>query len=205
MKIDVYNLEGKVCEELELNDDVFAVPLHEDLISRSVILHLEKSRQGTQKSKTRSEVSGGGRKPYRQKGTGRARQGSIRAPHYIGGGVAFAPKPREYGGRMNKKMRQLAMKSALSLLAENKQLIVMQDLDLPEAKTREMVKVMKALDKDSALVVTETPETKVIRAAANIPNVKTAIFNSFNVYDLLKYKNVIITKDAVKKIEEVYA
>lgn len=205
-KVDLYNMQGSVCGEIELNDSVFGVPLHEDLLSRSVLFHLERCRQGTHKTKGRSEVSGGGRKPYRQKGTGRARQGSIRSAQHVGGGVIHGKEPLKYGSRMNKKMRALAMKSALSSLVNDEKLMVLDSLKLDEGKTKKMVKVLAALKVDKgALLVTETPEKEVIRASGNIPAVKTAIYNTFNVYDLLKYDKVIMTQDAIKKIEEVYA
>ena len=203
--VSVYNKEGKEVEKLELNDSVFAAPVNEHLVHRAVVLQLANKRQGTQKAKTRSEVRGGGRKPYRQKGTGRARQGSIRSPQWVGGGVVFAPKPRDYSFKLNKKVKRLALQSALSTKVAEGKIIVLDELTLSEVKTKEMVKVLGNIKCDNALIVMDGSNENVMLSARNIPTVKTASVNTINVYDLLKYNNLVVTKEAVEKIQEVYA
>ena len=204
-KVSVYNIEGKVVGDMELNDAVFGVEVNEHLVHMAVVSQLANNRQGTQSAKTRSDVRGGGRKPWRQKGTGHARQGSIRAPHWTGGGVVFAPKPRDYSFKMNKKEKNLALKSALtSRVAENK-IIVLDSIKFEEIKTKNMVAVLDNLKVNKALVVLNDNDQNVVLSARNIPNVKTASTNTINVYDILKYDQLIVTKDAVATIEEVYA
>ena len=204
-KVAVLNMAGKEVEQIELNDAVFGVEINEHLVHMAVLQQLANNRQGTQKAKTRSEVSGGGKKPYRQKGTGHARQGSTRAPHYTGGGVVFAPVPRDYSFKLNKKEKRAALKSALtSRVAENK-LIVLDELKLDEIKTKKFVEVMNNLKVEKALVVLNDMDKNVIASAANIPTVKTAQTNELNVFDVLKYDTVVVTKAAAHTIEEVYA
>ena len=203
--VSVYNMEGKEVGTLELNDAVFGVEVNEHLVHLAVVAQLANKRQGTQKAKTRSEVSGGGRKPWRQKGTGHARQGSTRAPQWTGGGVVFAPTPRDYTITLNKKEKRAALKSALtSRVAENK-FIVLDELKLDEIKTKKFVEVLNNLKLEKALVVLNSMDTNVIMSASNLPTVKTAQTNELNVFDVLKYDTVVVTKDAVKTIEEVYA
>ena len=203
--VAVYNMEGKEVGSLELNDAIFGVEVNEHLVHMAVLQQLANNRQGTQKAKTRSEVRGGGRKPWRQKGTGHARQGSTRAPQWTGGGVVFAPKPRDYSVKMNKKEKQLAMKSALSAkLAEDK-LVVVDKIELEEAKTSVFAKILANLKAPKSLVVTKDKNDKVVLSANNIPTVKTTATNSLSVYDILKYDKLVLTKDAVAAIEEVYA
>ncbi|MBQ2923592.1 MAG: 50S ribosomal protein L4, partial [Tyzzerella sp.] len=204
-KVAVLNMAGKEVDTIELNDAVFGVEINEHLVHMAVLQQLANNRQGTQKAKTRSEVRGGGKKPYRQKGTGHARQGSTRAPHYTGGGVVFAPVPRDYSFKLNKKEKRAALKSALtSRVAENK-FIVLDELKLDEIKTKKFVEVMNNLNVNKALVVLNDMDTNVIASAANVPSVKTAQTNEINVFDLLKYDTVVTTKAAVATIEEVYA
>ena len=204
-KVAVLNMEGKEVDTIELNDDVFGVKINEHLVHMAVLQQLANNRQGTQKAKTRSEVRGGGRKPWRQKGTGHARQGSTRAPQWTHGGVVFAPTPRDYSFKLNRKEKRAALKSALSSrVAENK-FIVVDALNFDEIKTKKFVEVMKNLNVDKALVVLDDMNENVIRSANNIPTVKTSQTNEINVYDILKYDTVVVTKDAVKTIEEVYA
>lgn len=203
--VAVYNTEGKEVEKLELNDSVFGVEINEHLVHMAVVSQLANKRQGTQSAKTRSEVSGGGRKPWRQKGTGHARQGSTRSPQWTGGGVVFAPKPRDYSVKMNKKERQLAMKSVLTSKVQEEKLIVLDELKMDEIKTKKFIEIMNNLKAAKALVVTKEVEENVVRSANNIPEVKTAIANEINVYDILKYDTLVLTKDAVAAIEEVYA
>ena len=203
--VSVYNKEGKEVEKMELNDSVFAAPVNEHLVHMAVVLQLANKRQGTQKAKTRSEVRGGGRKPWRQKGTGHARQGSIRAPQWKGGGVVFAPKPRDYSMKMNKKEKQIAMKSVLTSKVQASKLIVVDELKVDEIKTSRFVEILDNLKSPKALVVTKEKDEKVYLSARNIPTVKTALANTINVYDILKYESLVITKDAVAAIEEVYA
>ena len=198
-------MAGKEVDTIELNDAVFGVEINEHLVHMAVLQQLANNRQGTQKAKTRSEVSGGGKKPYRQKGTGHARQGSTRAPHYTGGGVVFAPVPRDYSFKLNKKEKRAALKSALtSRVAENK-FIVLDELKLDEIKTKKFVEVMNNLKVEKALVVLNDMDTNVIASAKNIPTVKTTQTNELNVFDVLKYDTVVVTKAAVATIEEVYA
>ena len=203
--VTVFNMEGNEVGTMELNDAVFGVEINEHLVHLAVVRQLANNRQGTQKAKTRSEVSGGGRKPFRQKETGRARQGSIRAPQWKGGGVVFAPKPRDYSFKLNKKVKKLALQSALtSKVAENK-IIVLENLDLAEVKTKEMAKVLGNINAGKALIVMEGSNKNAILSARNIPEVKTASVNTINTYDVLKYNTLVVTKEAVAKIEEVYA
>ena len=204
-KVAVLNMAGKEVDTIELNDAVFGVEINEHLVHMAVLQQLANNRQGTQKAKTRSEVSGGGKKPYRQKGTGHARQGSTRAPHYTGGGVVFAPVPRDYSFKLNKKEKRAALKSALtSRVVENK-FIVLDELKLDEIKTKKFVEVMGNLNVNKALVVLNEMDANVIASAKNIPTVKTAQTNELNVFDVLKYDTVVVTKAAVATIEEVYA
>ena len=201
--VSVYNKEGKEVEKLELNDSVFAAPVNEHLVHRAVVLQLANKRQGTQKAKTRSEVRGGGRKPWRQKGTGHARQGSIRAPQWTGGGVVFAPVPRDYSFKMNKKERRIALKSALTTRVQENKLVVLDELKLDAIKTKDMQNVLNNLKVEKAMVVTDNEN--VIVSARNIPNVITASVGTMNVFDILKYNTVVLDKAAVAKVEEVYA
>ena len=203
--VSVYNMEGKEVGSIELNDAIFGVEVNEHLVHMAVLQQLANKRQGTQKAKTRSEVRGGGRKPWRQKGTGHARQGSIRAPQWKGGGVVFAPTPRDYSFKMNKKEKRAALKSALTSRVQEEKLIVLEDLKLDEIKTKKMVGVLKALHAEQALVVLSENNTNVELSARNIPDVKVSLTNTINVFDVLKYKTVVVTKDAIAKIEEVYA
>ena len=203
--VTVYNMEGNEVGTMELNDAVFGVEINEHLVHLAVVRQLANNRQGTQKAKTRSEVSGGGRKPWRQKGTGHARQGSIRAPQWTGGGVVFAPVPRDYEVKMNKKERRAALKSALTSKVQENKLVVVDSLALAEAKTKEMQKVLTNLKADKALVVTADDDQKVVLSARNIADVQTTTVNTINVYDVMKHNTVVVTKDAVASIEEVYA
>ncbi|MCI9426833.1 MAG: 50S ribosomal protein L4 [Eubacterium sp.] len=202
--VSVLNMEGKEVGTMELNDAIFGAKINEHLVHLAVVQQLANNRQGTQKAKTRSEVRGGGRKPWRQKGTGHARQGSIRAPQWKGGGVVFAPVPRDYSFKMNKKEKRAALKSALTSRVQEEKFIVLDDLKLDEIKTKKFVQVMKNLNVDKALVVMKEKDVNVIQSAKNIPNVKTTLTSTINVYDILKYKTVVITKSAVENIEEVY-
>ena len=203
--VTVYNMEGNEVGTMELNDAVFGVEINEHLVHLAVVRQLANNRQGTQKAKTRSEVSGGGRKPWRQKGTGHARQGSIRAPQWTGGGVVFAPVPRDYEVKMNKKERRAALKSALTSKVQDNKLVVVDSLALAEAKTKEMQKVLTNLKADKALVITAADDQNVAISARNIADVQTATVNTMNVYDVMKHNTVVVTKDAVASIEEVYA
>lgn len=203
--ISVLNMEGKEVGTMELNDAVFGAKINEHLVHMAVVQQLANNRQGTQSAKTRSEVRGGGRKPWRQKGTGHARQGSIRAPQWTGGGVVFAPKPRDYSFKLNKKEKRAALKSALTSRVQENKFIVLDELKLDGIKTKKFAEVMKNLNVDKALVVLNEIDQNVIKSAANIPTVKTALTNTINVFDVLKYNTVIVTKAAVEKIEEVYA
>ncbi|MGN0514134.1 MAG: 50S ribosomal protein L4 [Lachnospiraceae bacterium] len=203
--VSVYNMEGKEVGKMELNDAVFGVEVNEHLVHMAVVSQLANKRQGTQSAKTRSEVSGGGRKPWRQKGTGHARQGSTRAPQWKGGGIVFAPKPRDYSFKLNKKEKKAALLSALtSRVLENK-LVVVDELKLDEVKTKKFVEVMNNLKLNKALVVLNDVDSNVVLSARNIPTVKTAQTNEINVYDILKYDTLLVTKAAVETIEEVYA
>ncbi len=202
--VALYDITGKVIGDIELSENVFGQPVNEPVLHQVVVAHLANCRQGTQSAKTRSEVSGGGKKPYRQKGTGRARQGSTRAPQWTHGGVVFAPKPRDYTQKVNAKVRRIALKSALSSKVADSELIVFDALNIEAPKTKEMVKALKAVNADKALIVLADKDETVERAAANIPGVKTTLVGTLNTYEVLKYKNLILTKDSVAKIEEVY-
>ena len=205
-KIDVYSIEGKKVQEIELKDEIFGIVPNEAVVHSVLVNFLANQRQGTQNTKTRSEVRGGGRKPWRQKGTGRARQGSIRAPQWIKGGIALGPKPRSYYYTVNKKERQLAVKSVLSSKVLENTLVVVDSLDMKEIKTKEMVKVLNNLKVEGkTLMLLADKNENIQKSARNIEGVKTTLVNTINVYDLLKYKNLVITLDTVKKLEEVYA
>ena len=204
-KIEVLNVQGKKVKDLDLDDKVFAIKPNTNVVHETVVNYLANQRQGTQNTKTRSEVSGGGRKPWRQKGTGRARQGSIRAPQWIKGGIALGPKPRTYSDKINKKERDLAVRSVLSSKVSEKEMTVLDKLELKEIKTAEMAKILGTLKLEGkTLVVIETPDKNVQRSARNIEGVKALTVDTLNVYDLVKYTNLLITEDAVKKLEEVY-
>ena len=203
--VAIYNMEGKEVGTMELNDAVFGVEINEHLVHLAAVGHLANKRQGTQKAKTRSEVSGGGRKPWRQKGTGHARQGSTRAPQWTGGGVVFAPVPRDYSFKINKKEKRAALKSALTSRVEAQKFVVLDELKLDAIKTKDFVKVLNNLNVSKALVVMGDKDVVVEKSAANVPDVKTTQATLLNVYDILKYDTVITTKAAVEKIEEVYA
>ena len=204
-KVSVYNMEGAQVGTIELSDSIFAVPVNEHLVHQAVVAQLANKRQGTQKAKTRSEVRGGGRKPWRQKGTGHARQGSTRAPQWTHGGVVFAPVPRDYSFKLNKKEKRAALKSALTSRVNESKFIVVDELKLDSIKTKNFVQVLNNLKVEKALVVLNDMDTNVIKSASNVPTVKTAQTNELNVFDVLKYDTVVVTKDAVKTIEEVYA
>ena len=205
-KIDVYDINGKKVKELELNEAVFGIEPNEAVVHSVLVNFLANQRQGTQSTKTRSEVSGGGRKPWRQKGTGRARQGSIRAPQWIKGGIALGPKPRSYKYTVNKKERQLAVKSVLSSKVLENELVVVDSLPLNDITTKEMVKALSNLKVEGkALIMLPEKNEKVQKSARNIEGVKTTLVETINVYDLLKYNKLVVTEDAVKKLEEVYA
>ena len=203
--VAVLNMTGAQVGTIELNDAIFGIEANEHVMHLAVVNYLANQRQGTQSTKTRAEVRGGGRKPYRQKGTGRARQGSIRSPQWVGGGVVFAPKPRDYSFKLNKKVKRLALQSALSTKVAEGKIIVLEELTLAEVKTKEMVKVLENIKCGNALIVMEGSNTNVILSARNIPEVKTASVSTINVYDLLKYNTLVVTKEAVEKIQEVYA
>ena len=203
--VTVYNMEGKEVGTMELNDAVFGVEINEHLVHLAVVRQLANKRQGTQKAKTRSEVRGGGRKPWRQKGTGHARQGSIRAPQWTGGGVVFAPTPRDYSVKMNKKEKQLAMKSVLTSKVNESKFIVLDELKLAEIKTKQIKAVLDNLKVEKALIVTKEKDDVVVKSANNLPKVATTALNNINVYDILKYDTVVVTSEAVAAIEEVYA
>ena len=203
--VSVFNMEGKEVGSIELNDAVFGVEVNEHLIHMAVLQQLANKRQGTQKAKTRSEVSGGGRKPWRQKGTGHARQGSTRSPQWKGGGVVFAPAPRDYSFKLNKKEKRAALKSALTSRVNESKCIVVDDLKLDEVKTKKMVGALKALNADKALIVIKGENDNVVLSARNIPTVKVSYVDTINVYDILKYNTLVLSKDAVAAIEEVYA
>ncbi len=203
--VAIYNMEGNEVGSLDLNDAVFGAKINDHLVHMAVVQYLANKRQGTQKAKTRAEVSGGGRKPWRQKGTGHARQGSIRAPQWKGGGVVFAPVPRDYSFKMNKKEKRAALKSVLTSKVNESKFIVVDELKLDEIKTKRFVEVLNNLKVNKALVVLNDNDRNVILSARNIPAVKTALTNTINVYDILKYDTVVVTKDAVATIEEVYA
>ena len=203
--VKVYNMSGAEVGTIDLNDDIFGIDVSEHAMHMAVVQYLANKRQGTQSAKTRAEVSGGGKKPWRQKGTGHARQGSTRSPQWTGGGVVFAPKPRDYSFKLNKKFKRLALKSALTTKADEEKIIVLDELTMPEVKTKEMAKVLANINAGKALVVMDGSNTNVILSARNIPDVKTSAVNTINVYDILKYNTLVLTKEAVAKIEEVYA
>ena len=203
--VKVYNMSGAEVGTIDLSDDIFGIEASESVMHLAVVQYLANQRQGTQSAKTRAEVRGGGRKPWRQKGTGRARQGSTRSPQWTGGGVVFAPKPRDYSFKLNKKVKRLALKSALSTKCFEGKIMILDELTLPEVKTKEMAKVLENINVGKALIVMEGANTNVILSTRNIPNVKTTGVNAINVYDLLKYNTLVMTKGAVAKIEEVYA
>ena len=203
--VSVFNMEGKEVGKIDLNDAIFGVEINEHLVHMAVVQHLANKRQGTQKAKTRAEVSGGGRKPWRQKGTGHARQGSTRAPQWTGGGVVFAPVPRDYTFKMNKKEKRAALKSALTSKVQDSKLIVVDELKFDEIKTKNFANVMSNLNVNKGLVVLAENDANVVKSAKNIPTVNTTLVNTINVYDVMKANTVVLTKDAVAKIEEVYA
>ena len=203
--VSVYNIEGKEVGSIELNDGVFGVEVNEHLVHMAVVNQLANNRQGTQSAKTRSEVSGGGRKPWRQKGTGHARQGSTRSPQWTGGGVVFAPKPRDYSFKMNKKEKRIALLSALSSKVADNKIVVLDAFNLDEVKTKKFAEVMSNLKVDKALVVIEGENKNVVLSGRNIPTVKVSATNEINTYDVLKYETLVVTKAAVEKLEEVYA
>ena len=215
--VAVYNTDGKGVDKLDVNDAVFGVEINEHLVHQAVVTQLANSRQGTQSAKTRSEVSGGGRKPWRQKGTGHARQGSTRSPQWTGGGVVFAPKPRDYSKKMNKQERQLALKSVLTAKVQDEKFIVVDSFELDEIKTKKVAEILKNLKAEDAFVVTNGKNENLVRSANNLPDVKTGLIevvesgeakevhSTLNVYDILSYDALVITKDAVAAIEEVYA
>ena len=203
--VSVYNMEGKEVGKMDLNDAVFGVEINEHLVHMAVVQNLANKRQGTQKAKTRAEVSGGGRKPWRQKGTGHARQGSTRSPQWKGGGVVFAPTPRDYSFKMNKKEKRAALKSVLTSRVQDNKLIVLDELKLDAIKTKEFKKVMDNLKVGKAMVVIDGQDENVILSARNLPTVNTAMAENINVYDILKGDTLVLTKDAVAKIEEVFA
>ena len=203
--VSVYNIEGKEVGSIELNDAVFGVEVNEHLVHMAVVNQLANNRQGTQSAKTRSEVSGGGRKPWRQKGTGHARQGSTRAPQWTGGCIVFAPKPRDYSFKMNKKEKRIALLSALSSKVAESKIVVLDEFKLDEIKTKKFVEVMNNLKVENALVVLEGENKNVVLSGRNIPSVKVTATNEINTYDVLKYTTLVVTKAAVEKLEEVYA
>jgi len=204
-KVSVYNMDGSVVGDIELNDSIFGVEVNEHLVHLAVVNQLANRRQGTQSAKNRSAVRGGGKKPWRQKGTGHARQGSTRAPQWTGGGVVFAPQPRDYSYSLNKKEKKAALKSALTSKVNDEKFFVLDELKFDEIKTKKFVEVLNNLKVDKALVVINENDEKVVKSARNVANVKTALTNTINVFDILKYDNVVITKAAIETIEEVYA
>ena len=203
--VSVYNMEGKEVGTMELNDAVFGVEVNEHLVHMAVVRQLANKRQGTQKAKTRSEVSGGGRKPWRQKGTGHARQGSTRAPQWTGGGVVFAPVPRDYSFKMNKKEKRAALKSVLTAKVQENKVVILDELKFDEIKTKAMVNVLNNVKAEKAIVVLKENDEKVVLSARNIADVQTSLVNTINVYDILKHNTLVMTKEAVQAIEEVYA
>ena len=205
LKVDVLDMKGKKVKDIELNENVFGVDVNDIVVHTALVNYLANQRQGTGSTKTKAEVRGGGRKPWRQKGTGRARQGSIRAPQWMKGGIALGPKPRSYKYAIPKKMRKLALKSVLTSKVEEKELIVVDKLELKEIKTKEMVKVLNNLNTKKALIVLSEKNLNVQASARNIENVKTTLVNTINVFDLLKYNNLVLPLETVKKLEEVYA
>ena len=203
--VSVVNTEGKEVEKIDLNDAIFGVEINEGIVHKAVVAHLAAKRQGTQSALTRSEVRGGGKKPWRQKGTGHARQGYIRAPQWTGGGVVFAPKPRDYSQKINKKEARLALFSALTAKVNDDKLIILDSLTMDEPKTKEFAKILENIKASKALVITDEDSKNVVLSARNIPDVKTEARNEINVYDILKADSLVMTKDAVKALEEVYA
>ena len=204
-KVSVYNMKGQAVGDVELKAEIFDAPINEHLLHQAVVAQLANKRQGTQSAKTRSEVSGGGRKPWRQKGTGHARQGSIRAPQWTGGGVVFAPKPRDYEIRLNKKEKRIALKSALASRVQEEKFFVIDELKVDEIKTKTMVELLNGLNVKKALIVLNSNDQNVILSARNIPDVQTALTNTINVFDILKYDAFVVDKAALETIEEVYA
>ena len=204
-QVSVYNMEGKEIDKIELNDAIFGVEVNEHLVHMAVVQHLANLRQGTQKAKTRAEVSGGGRKPWRQKGTGHARQGSTRSPQWTHGGVVFAPTPRDYSFKLNKKEKKVALKSALTSKVADGKLLVLDELKFDEIKTKKFAEVLANLKATKAYVVINENDKNVVLSARNIPDAKTAVCTNINVYDIMNANTVVLTKDAVSKIEEVYA
>ena len=204
-KVSVYNMKGETVGDIELNDEIFGVEVNEHLLHKAVVAQLANKRQGTQSAKTRSDVSGGGIKPWRQKGTGHARQGSIRAPQWKGGGIVFAPKPRDYEVKMNKKEKRNALKSALTSKVQDEKIFVIDEIKVDEIRTKTMVEFLQNLKLDKALVVLKDNDQNVILSARNIANVKTALTNTINVFDILKYDALVLDKAALETIEEVYA
>jgi len=202
--IDVKNIQGNTVGSIDLEPTIFDIEINEHAVHMAVVQYLANNRQGTKSAKTRSEVRGGGRKPWRQKGTGRARHGTIRSPIWTGGGVTFAPKPRDFSFKLNKKLKRLALKSVLTDKARNGQLVVLDSIDLPEIKTKSMVDVCVNLELGKSLFVMDGSNTNVMLSARNIPSVKTAAVNTINVYDILNHENLVVTKEAVEKIQEVY-
>ena len=203
--VSVYNIEGKEVGKIDLSDAVFGVEVNEHLVHMAVVSQLANNRQGTQKAKTRSEVSGGGRKPWRQKGTGHARQGSTRAPQWTGGGVVFAPVPRDYSFKMNKKEKRAALKSVLTAKVQENKVVILDELKFDEIKTKAMVNVLNNVKAEKAIVVLKENDEKVVLSARNIADVQTSLVNTINVYDILKHNTLVMTKEAVQAIEEVYA
>ena len=203
--VAVYNVDGKKVDSIELNDEIFGIEPNQEVVHMAVVQYLANQRQGTQSAKTRAEVRGGGRKPWRQKGTGRARQGSIRSPQWRGGGVVFAPKPRDYSFKLNKKVKRLALKSVLSQKVLDEKFIVLDEIAFGEIRTKQMSKVLDNLNLGKALLVMDGDNKNVVLSARNIPTIKTAGVNSINVYDILKYDAFVVTKEAVEKMQEVYA
>ncbi len=201
----VYNTDGKEVDKIDLSDDIFGVEINETLVHKAVVTYLANNRQGTQSALTRSEVSGGGKKPWRQKGTGHARQGSTRSPQWTGGGVVFAPKPRDYSKKMNKRERRIALFSALTSKVRDEKMIVVDELSMDAPKTAAFAAILGNLKVDSALVVTKDKNDNIVLSARNIPEVATTVSSTINVYDILKYDSLVITKDAARAIEEVYA
>ncbi|MBR1443393.1 MAG: 50S ribosomal protein L4 [Firmicutes bacterium] len=203
--VKVLNMSGSEVGTIDLKDEIFAVEVNEHVMHQAVVQYLANKRQGTKSTKTRSEVRGGGRKPWRQKGTGRARQGSIRAPQWTGGGVVFAPKPRDFSFKLNKKVKRLALKSALTTKVNENKFVVVEELKLDEIKTKNMKNILNNIKAEKALIVLEDDNRNAVLSARNIPDVKTAAVNTINVYDILKYDSFVVTKSAVEKIQEVYA
>ena len=202
--VGLFNIEGNNVGEIQLSDDIFAVEINKEVIHQVVVAQLANKRQGTQSAKTRSEVSGGGIKPWRQKGTGRARQGSIRAPQWVHGGIVFAPKPRDYSKAVPKKVKRLALKSALSSKVAEEEIVVLESLKMEQPKTKDMVKILNALKAKKALIVVPETDENIYKSARNIEGVQVLPVNNLNVYDILRFDNLIVTKEAIAKIEEVY-